>query len=83
MPSKATVTAGKDTAIVLGPPFKVQPKISGTAKTGSRISVSSKLLGAAGEVYGTVRPAKSRRAPRVKIVDEKEAVLAQGSMSYG
>jgi hypothetical protein len=83
MPSKATVIADKDAAIELGPPFEVKPKISGTARAGSRISINSTLIGAAGEVYDSVRRVNRRRAPRVKIVDDKEAVLAQGSMSYG
>jgi hypothetical protein len=79
------VGADSTAEIELGGACKVQPLVNGRLKAGSRVSISHKVIGAAGESYDSiVKNGRNRvAAPKVKIADAKGRVLAQGAMQYG
>ena len=77
------VGPGRETALTIGAPFKVTPKIYGAVKPGNRISVIHELSGAADEVYGMVGPESRSLAPRVSITDARGVIAAEGKMEFG
>jgi len=82
------VKEGCTTEIDAGPPFTVKALVGKAVKTpqGKTVSVSLAVLGKAGEQYAMnsmKRGLTLAPAPQLQIVDEKGAVLAQGSFEYG
>jgi hypothetical protein len=82
------VKEGCTTEIDAGPPFTVRAIVGKAVKTaqGKAVSVSLAVVGKAGEQYAMnslKRGLTLAPAPQLQIVDEKGAVLAQGSFEYG
>ncbi|MHC4913918.1 MAG: hypothetical protein ACYTGB_00385 [Planctomycetota bacterium] len=84
--SKPFEVAADGTAMLtLGSPIKVEPVVSGKVAPGSRVSISHKVIGAAGEVYSTIAKGGRSRTPppSVKVLDAAGTQLASGKMEYG
>ncbi|MHC4459810.1 MAG: hypothetical protein ACYS6W_06100 [Planctomycetota bacterium] len=80
--AKIRVNNNKTTALQLGPPFTIKPRVN---QRGTFASVGFSIIGQAGEDYGTMVVKNGRRlpAPGVKVVDEAGKVLASGKFAYG
>ena len=80
--STIKVTNNNATALRLGPPFLIKPKVR---KSGSNVSIDFAVIGNAGEHYGNsiMRNNKRAPAPKLEIVDEAGNVLASGKFAYG
>lgn len=80
--SKILVRNNEMTAVSLGPPFLVRLKVS---KNGSTISVGFTIIGRAGEQYQNIIRKDNRAVTgaKIKILDEKGAILESGSFKYG
>jgi len=83
LPMPVAVTRSSNTVIFAGAPLRIEPILDGTLKRGEKICVSSRLAGAAGEIYDNVAPAKTRMLPAVSIEDSEEIAVAEGKMEYG
>ena len=80
--SKIKVRNNEATAIRLGPPFLIKPKVR---KKGSIISIDYAIIGQAGEQYRNLitKDNQAVTRPKIKIVDETGKVLKSGSFGYG
>jgi len=80
--STIRVTNNNTTALKLGPPFLIKPKVR---KSGSSISIDFAIIGQASEQYQSVARKNNRAvpAPKAKIIDETGNVLASGKFEYG
>lgn len=80
--STIRVTNNNTTALKLGPPFLIKPKVR---KSGSSISIDFAVIGQASEQYQSVIRKNNRAvpAPKAKIIDETGNVLASGKFEYG
>ena len=80
--STIRVTNNKTTALKLGPPFLIKPKVR---KSGSSISIDFAIIGQASEQYQSVARKNNRAvpAPKAKIIDEAGNVIASGKFEYG
>lgn len=80
--STIRVTNNNTTALKLGPPFLIEPKVR---KSGSSISIDFAIIGQASEQYQSVIRKNNRAvpAPKAKIIDETGNVLASGKFEYG
>jgi hypothetical protein len=82
------VKEGCTSEIDAGPPLTLKATVSKARETpqGKVVSINLAILGKAGEVYApsTMRKGQSvAPAPQFQILNEKSAVLAQGSLEYG
>lgn len=80
--SKIKIRNNKATALRLGPPFLIKPKVS---KSVSLLSIDYAIIGQAGEQYQNFITKDNRAVTgaKVKIVDEAGNVLESGSFKYG
>ena len=80
--SKIKVRNNEATAIKLGPPFLIKPKVR---KKGSVISIDYAIIGRAGEQYRNyiTKNNEAVTRPKIKIVDETGKVLKSGRFGYG
>ena len=80
--SKIKVRNNEATAIKLGPPFLIKPKVR---KKGSIISIDYAIIGRAGEQYRNfiTKNNEAITRPKIKIVDETGKVLKSGRFGYG
>lgn len=76
------IEAGKTTVLALGDhePFEVN-----VTQNGGKLSVTQSLANKSGVVYATIDtiPGGQPKGPKVRILDLKGNLLAQGSMEYG
>ena len=82
------VQDGATTTVEAGPPFTLRAFISAPQKSpqGTVVSIGLAITGKAGEQYSAATIMKGSSvspAPQVRILDEKGAPLAQGTMEYG
>ncbi|MBN2593599.1 MAG: hypothetical protein JXA81_08845 [Sedimentisphaerales bacterium] len=80
--SKIKVKNNEATALKLGPPFLIKPKIK---KNRSHLSIDFTITGQAGEQYQNFITKNNRavNGAKIKIVDEKGNVLESGKFKYG
>jgi hypothetical protein len=81
------VQDGATTTVEAGPPFTLRASISPRqTPQGTVVSIGLAITGKAGEQYSAatiMKGASISPAPQVRILDEKGAPLAQGTMEYG
>jgi len=80
--SKIKVRNDEATALRLGPPFLIKPKIS---KNGSLLYVDFAIIGQAGEQYENfiTKNNQAVTGAKIKIVDEAGNALESGKFQYG
>jgi hypothetical protein len=80
--SRIKVKNNRTTALRLGHPFLIKPRVS---RSSSSVSVDFAIIGQAGEQYQNFarRNNKLIRQAKVKIIDESGNVLADGRFEYG
>jgi len=80
--AKIAVADGQTTTIDAGAPLLLKPEVSRTA---DRVFIGFCIYGQAGEKYGNVIFKNGRRAsaPKVRIIDKAENLLASGAFRYG
>ena len=80
--SKIEVNDNDTTALKLGPPFLIKPKVR---KSGSNVSIDFAIIGQASEQYQNFARKNNRSVPaaKAKIIDEAGKVLASGKFEYG
>ncbi len=80
--STISVNYNDTTALKLGPPFLIKPKVR---KSGSSISIDFAIIGQASEQYQNFARKNNRSVPaaKAKIIDETGKVLAAGRFEYG
>jgi len=82
------IKEGETTAIDAGPPLTLKATVSKATTTpqGKVVRINLQVLGKMGEQYApsTLRKGQTvATAPQFQIVDEKGAILQQGSFEYG
>ena len=80
--SRIRVKPLRTTALRLGPPFTIKPKVR---KKGSFIEIDYAIVGQAGERYGPLAVKDNRvvRKAKVRIMDETGNIFEAGSFKYG
>jgi hypothetical protein len=81
-PKPVDVEARGKTTRVIGLPLKVEPVVTGPCKLGGRLRVEHRIVGAGGEVYGSISPGR-RMPPKVRVVDAEGIEVSGGKMEYG
>lgn len=84
--AEIVIESGKTNTIRMGPPFKVKTASQrGSGFLGRNRYISMTLTGQAGESYshGAYKDKWRLPAPKLKILDEKDKVLASGQFEYG
>ncbi len=80
--SRIRVKNFKTTALRLGPPFMIKPKVR---RNGSSVEIDFVIVGQAGERYEkfAVKDNRPVRKAKVRIVDETGNIFEAGSFKYG
>jgi len=80
--SRITLKRNETTALRLGPPFLVKPRVS---RSGSVVSIDYTIIGEAGEHYraSAIRDGRIVTGAKINIVDEAGNVLNTGRFEYG
>ena len=80
--SRIKVKNNETTALRLGPPFLLKPRVN---KSGSLLSIDFTIIGQAGEQYENFVRKNNQAMPgaKIKIVDEAGNVLVNDKFKYG
>jgi hypothetical protein len=86
--AQIAIKEGETTAIEAGPPLTLKATVSKATTTpqGKVVRINLQVFGKMGEQYApsTLRKGQTvATAPQFQIVDEKGAILQQGSFEYG
>jgi hypothetical protein len=76
------VKNNQTTALQLGPPFSIKPRVS---RSGSVLSIDYAIIGRAGELYQSfvTKDGQAVTSATINIVDEAGNVLNSGKFSFG
>ncbi len=76
------VREGETSIMPLGPPLRID--VTATRGSGNQINLGAKVIGQAGEEYGTFRRNdKEAPKPSLKIIDRDGKVLGEPTLDYG
>jgi hypothetical protein len=80
--SKIKVKNNQTTALQLGPPFSIKPRVS---RSGPVLSIDYAIIGRAGELYQSfaTKDGQAVTSATINIVDEAGNVLNSGKFSFG
>lgn len=80
--SKIKVRNNEATALKIGPPFLIKPKIR---KNGAMLYIDFEIIGRAGEHYANLITKNNRTVTgaKIKILDETGNILESGKFKYG
>jgi len=80
--SRIKVKNNQTTALQLGPPFSIKPRVS---RSGSVLSIDYAIIGRAGELYqrSVIKDGQTLTGANINIVDEAGNVLEAGKFSFG
>jgi hypothetical protein len=80
--SRIKVKNNQTTALQVGPPFSIKPRVS---RSGSVLSIDYAIIGRAGELYQSfvTKDGQAVTSATINIVDEAGNVLNSGKFSFG
>ena len=80
--SRITVAKGQTTVLKLGPPLNIKTEVE---PVGRQVSIGLSITGQSDERYNpqVMKNGSILEAPKLKIMDETENVLASGKFEYG
>jgi hypothetical protein len=77
------VRDGAETAVTVGAPFDVRPRVDGVARPGAGVCIGTEICGAGGERYENIAPLRQRMLPAIRIVDAAGVEVLSRQMEYG